>query len=210
MRSVNRGPWPTGNDGCPISFPEYSYAKDHLTKRIGEYCSYCERKLSVPHVEHVIPKSLARDLETEWSNLLLGCVNCNGCKSKRNHSRDGYLWPDRDNTFGAFVYQSSGDVFVNETLVEEERSKASALFDLVGLGKRETRRDTRHRQRRQAWNKAIQARDRGHRNKSSDWRDWAVDVALGTGFFSVWMAVFHDDEDMRQRLTEAFPGTRPG
>ncbi len=209
MRSVNRGPRPTGNDGHPISFLEYGDAKAPLIQRIGEYCSYCERTGDL-HVEHVIPRSIARDLETKWSNLLLGCVNCNGCKSNRNHSRDCYLWPDRDNTFGAFVYQSSGDIFVNETLVEEERSKASALFDLVRLGRRETRTDKRHRKRRQAWNKAIQARDRGRRNNSSDWRDWAVDVALGTGFFSVWMAVFHDDEDMRQRLTEAFPGTRPG
>lgn len=207
MRSVNRGPWPTGNDGRPISFREYGDAKDHLTKRLGEYCSYCERKLSDPHVEHAIPKSVAENLVTEWSNLLLGCVNCNGCKSNRNHSRDGYLWPDCDNTFGAFVYQSSGDVFVNKTLVVEERSKASALFDLVGLGRRETRTDKRHRQRRQAWNKAVNARDLARDDNS---RQLVVELALTTGFFGVWMAVFHDDEDMRQRLTEAFPGTRLG
>ena len=90
MRSVDRGPWPTGNDGCPISFPEYSYAKDHLTKRLGEYCSYCERTGDL-HVEHVIPRSIARDLETKWSNLLLGCVNCNGCKSNRKGIK--YLTP---------------------------------------------------------------------------------------------------------------------
>ena len=152
MRSVNRGPWPIGNDGRPISFRKYGDAKASLTQRIGEYCSYCERTGDL-HVEHVIPKSVAEDLETEWSNLLLGCVNCNGCKSNRNHSRDGYLWPDRDNTFGAFVYQSSGYVVVNETLDEEEHSKASALFDLVRLGRRETHTDKRHRKRRQAWNK---------------------------------------------------------
>ena len=158
-------------------------------------------------MEHVIPKSVARDLETEWSNLLLGCVNCNGCKSNKNHSRDGHLWPDRDNTFGAFVYHSSGDVFVNKTLVEEERSKASALFDLVGLGRQNTSTNERNHLRREAWGTAVWARDRARDDNS---RQFVVRLALGTGFFSVWMAVFHDDEDMRQRLTEAFPGTRPG
>ena len=206
MRSVNRGLWPTDNDGCRISFSRYSDAKRYLIERIGKYCSYCERTGDL-HMEHVIPKSVARDLETEWSNLLLGCVNCNGCKSNRNHSRDGHLWPDRDNTFGAFVYQSSGDVFVNETLVEEERSKASALFDLVGLGRQNTSTNERNHLRREAWGTAVWARDRARDDNS---RQFVVRLALETGFFSVWMAVFHDDEDMRQRLTEAFPGTRPG
>ena len=88
MRSVQRGPRPTGNDGSRISFRQYRQAKDHLIERIGEYCSYCERCGDL-HVEHVIPKSKAKDLETEWSNLLLGCGNCNGRKSNKNDSRDG-------------------------------------------------------------------------------------------------------------------------
>ena len=74
MRSVQRGEWPTGNDGIRISFRQYQQAKDHLIKRIGEYCSYCERCEDLA-VEHVIPKSEAEDLETEWSNFLLGCSN---------------------------------------------------------------------------------------------------------------------------------------
>ena len=106
MRSVQRGPRPTGNDGSRISFQKYGQAKgplrEHLIERIGEYCSYCERCGDL-HVEHVIPKSKAKNLETEWSNLLLGCVNCNSRKSNKNDSRDGYLWPDRDDTFNAFV-----------------------------------------------------------------------------------------------------------
>ena len=126
-------------------------------------------------MEHVIPKSVARDLETEWSNLLLGCVNCNGCKSNRNHSRDGHLWPDRDNTFGAFVYQSSGDVFVNETLVEEERSKASALFDLVGLGRQNTSTNERNHLRREAWGTAALARGLARDGNS---RQLVVELAL--------------------------------
>ena len=88
MRSVRRGEWPTGNDGNRTSFGSYRCAKDYLIQRIGEYCSYCERRRGLD-VEHVIPRSVAQDLETEWSNLLLACRNCNSRKSNKNDSRDG-------------------------------------------------------------------------------------------------------------------------
>ena len=131
MRSVDRGPWPNGNDGRPIPFPEYGHAKGPLIARIGEFCSYCERRGDL-HVEHVVPKSVGCELEREWSNFLLGCVNCNSRKSKKNDSRQGFLWPDTDDTFGAFVYRSGGRVSVNDRLAQGEHLKASALFGLVG------------------------------------------------------------------------------
>lgn len=171
---------------------------------MGEYCSYCERPGDL-HVEHVIPKSVAERLETEWSNLLLGCVNCNSRKSNGNDSRDGYLWPDSDDTFSAYVYRSGGRVSVNEKLTQVERCKARALFGLVGLGAPGSRTDRRRHKRRQAWDQAVKVRDLVSDDNS---RTLAVEVASGTGFFSVWMAVFGDDEDMRRRLVEAFPGTR--
>ena len=146
MRSVERGAWPTGNDDRPVVFPQYRHAKGPLVERIGEYCSYCERPGDL-HVEHVVPKCEAPALEREWSNFLLGCVNCNSRKSDRNTSRVGYLWPDSDDTFGAFVYRSGGRVSVNERLVEGEHRKASALSDLVGLGAMGTRTDRRRHKR---------------------------------------------------------------
>ena len=39
-------------------------------------------------------------------------------------------------------------------------------------------------------------------------RRLAVQVAQGHGFFSIWMKVFGDDPDMRNRLVDAFEGTR--
>ena len=156
-------------------------------------------------MEHVVPKSVEDDLETEWSNFLLGCANCNSRKWNRNESRDGYLWPDTDDTFGAFVYRSGGRASVKDGLTPDEHRKASALFNLVGLGGMGTRTDRRRHKRRRAWDQAVEVRNLINSNGS---RILAVRVAVGTGFFSVWMAVFHDDEDMRQRLVEAFPGTR--
>ena len=204
MRSVERGRWPTEPDGHRIPFSEYGHAKGPLIERIGEYCSYCERPGDL-HVEHVVPKTIDEDLETEWSNFLLGCVNCNSRKSNRNTSRDGYLWPDTHDTFGAFVYQSGGRASVKDGLTPDEHRKASALFNLVGLGGMGTRTDRRRHKRRRAWDQAVEVRNLIGGNDS---RILAVKVALGTGFFSVWMAVFEDDEDMRQRLVDAFPGTR--
>ncbi len=204
MRSINRGPWPIGEDGSRIRFSHYRYAKVPLTERIGDYCSYCERPGDL-HVEHVVPKSVEKQLKTEWSNFLLGCVNCNSRKSDKNESREGLLWPDRDDTFRAFAYQSGGRVTVNANLSDDEHHKASALFDLVGLGETGTCTDRRRHRRRQAWDQAVEVRCL---ISNDDSRILAVKVALGTGFFSVWMAVFHDDEDMRRRLTAAFPGTR--
>ena len=204
MRSVDRGPWPTGNDGCRISFPRYGHAKIPLTERIGEYCSYCERPGDL-HVEHVIPKSVAKELEKEWSNLLLGCVNCNSRKLNNNDSRDQYLWPDTDDTFRAFVYRSGGRVCVNGKLAQVEWRKATALFGLVGLGATGSRTDRRRRKRHQAWDTAVKVRSLVSDDNS---RALAIEIALGTGFFSIWMAVFRNDVDMRQRLVEAFPGTR--
>ncbi|MYI07495.1 MAG: HNH endonuclease, partial [Gemmatimonadetes bacterium] len=157
------------------------------------------------HVEHVVPKSVNEELETEWSNFLLGCVNCNSRKGKRNNSREGYLWPDHDSTFAAFAYASGGRVCVSKGLPQDEHRRASALFGLVGLGEKGTRTDRRRHKRRQAWDQAVKVRQLIVGEES---RVLAVETALGTGFFSVWMAVFNDDNDMRQRLTEAFPGTR--
>ena len=189
-----------------MSFAQYGRAKGPLIERIGEYCSYCERPGDL-HVEHVVPRSAAPDLETEWSNLLLGCVNCNSRKSDKNKTRQGYLWPDRDATYAAFVYRSGGRVSVKEGLAPRQRRKASALFGLVGLGETGTPTDRRWHKRRQAWDQAVMARALIGDEKS---RILAVNIALGTGFFSVWMAVFDGDDDMRARLIEAFPGTRTG
>lgn len=133
MRSVNRGSWPVGDDGRRISFANYSHAREPLIDRLGEYCSYCERPGDL-HVEHVVPRSKCSRLKAEWSNFLLGCTNCNGRKSNHNDARDGYLWPDSDDTFSAFLYRSGGRVEVKGKLDDAERSKACALFGLLGLG----------------------------------------------------------------------------
>lgn len=38
-------------------------------------------------------------------------------------------------------------------------------------------------------------------------RDQIVETAQSKGYWSIWMTVFADDADMRQRLIAAYPGT---
>ena len=204
MCSVGRGPWPTGDDGNRRSFANYKKARIPLIERIGEYCSYCERKTDLD-VEHVVPQKHAEELKAEWSNFLLVCRNCNRRKWHINTSREGYLWPDGDDTFGAFTYQSGSRISVAEGLEPGERSRAEALFQLVGLGELGTDTDRRRHKRRQAWDKAIKIR---RAVNGENKRRWVIDVAVATGFFSVWMTVFRNDEGICRRLMQAFPGTR--
>ncbi len=208
MRRVERGPWPLDDANNPKSFQPYNKAKADLLSRLGEYCSYCER-LGDLHVEHVVPKRYRPDLEQEWTNFLLGCANCNAIKGDRNLSRNGYMWPDQDDTEAVFSYLPDGIVRVRDDLSEPIRTKAQKLFDLVGLGRcpvNESRaRDLRWRKRREAWGLAKSAQQLVKQGADID---WMIQLAKAVGFFSVWMTVFADDPQMCDRLRRSFLGTR--
>ncbi len=95
MRPVERG-------SAPRTYTRYQDAIGDLEARLGTYCSYCERRTSLA-VEHVIPKSKRPDLEREWTNFLLACTTCNSVKGDKDVVIQKFLWPDRDNTFLAYV-----------------------------------------------------------------------------------------------------------
>lgn len=187
---------------------------------MGRYCSYCERPISTQlAVEHVQPKGLPRyaGLKGRWDNFLLSCANCNSTKKDKDVALTEVLLPDRDNTHAAYVYPADGRVEV-ATSAEGVRAQASATLSLVGLDKRisEVRDENgklvamdRASQRLEAHGVAEAAREIVARNPDSDdVRQLVVQNALATGFFSIWMAVFAEDVDMRRRLVSAFPGTR--
>lgn len=209
MRPVRRGMSPRAED-----YGRYGEAKSELIARLGSYCSYCERRIaSALEVEHIQPKSLPQyaALEGRWENFLLACRNCNGTKLAKNVVLAENLLPDRDNTFAAYTYTADGRVTVAAGMTLEERRMAEASLELTGLGKRPGRPGTDDRvwDRIQAWGIAKRTRERiVSRPGVGELRDAAVDVAVQCGFFSVWMAVFAGDADMRNRLIDAFAGTR--
>ena len=147
--------------------------------------------------------------EHEWTNFLLGCVNCNGTNQHRNRSRDGYVLPNEDDTQAVFEYLPDGIVRVRAGIPEPDRTEAENLFNLVGLGRRPTNdsraSDLRWRKRREAWRTAEMALKR---IAEGDDPEWVVRLAQTSGFWSVWMAVFHEYPDVRDRLEGGFPGTR--
>ena len=212
MRPVNKG-------AAPDTYKNYQDAGPDLRRRLGGYCSYCERRIETNlAVEHVRPKSVEPTLITDWANLLLACTNCNSIKGNTAISLVDYFWPDTDNTLRAFKYLPGGLIDPHPSLSSAMAKKAVATLQLIGLDrypgnaerKPPTSGDDRWGRRREIWAKAEMYRDVLTKQNSVDLRRAVVDLACGWGEFSIWWTVFADDVDMRRRLREAFKGTDGG
>ena len=212
MRPIDRGATPCGKDGKPKVFSEPSRARRDLIDRLGDYCSYCGTRMPASlAVEHIRPKKTNPHLELQWDNFLLACVNCNSTKGHKDVVLDEYFWPDRDNTFRAFVYSVGGLIKVNSSLPDDGRERAQNTIDLTGLDRTPAKdpaaRNRRLENRRKIWKMAVEARQDLAGNDIKALRKSIVNTATSRGFWSVWMTVFADDQDMRQRLIDEFPGT---
>lgn len=216
MRPVRRAASPRTSD-----FENYRDAHPELVSRLGRYCSFCERPIvTMLAVEHIQPKGLPQyaALVGRWENFLLACVNCNSTKSDKDVVLSELLLPDRDNTFAAFEYGQDGKVAAAASLTPASAAHATATLALVGLDKRGSGITDengklvaidRVAQRMEAWALAQEAkRDVDANPGVPAVRALAIKLAAGTGFFSVWMTVFAGDADIRNRLIDAFHGTR--
>lgn len=216
MRPIRRGASPQAHD-----FADYTAAKPNLVSRLGLYCSYCERRVATNlAVEHIQPKDLPAyaALIGRWENFLLGCVNCNSTKKDKDVVLAEVLLPDRDNTAAAFEYSADGTVKSLPGLPAATKARADRLLALVGLDKPSTDYADengkqvaldRVSQRLEVWGVASDAKaDVDAAPANAALRQATVRTAKGYGFFSIWMAVFAGDADMRDRLIDAFAGTR--
>ena len=217
MRPVRRG-------NSPISgnYSDYENAKPNLISRIGGYCSFCERRIPTNlAVEHIQAKALSQysHLIGTWTNFLLACVNCNSTKGKKDVILSNILLPDRDNTFSAFSYIADGRIEPSNLAIIKGLTKlAQDTLTLTGLDKKisvaldENGKESaidRVAQRKEAWLTAQRAK--GHIVKQPDnsiLKEQVIETAKQCGFFSIWMTVFEDNADMRNRLIDAFSGTR--
>ncbi len=214
MRSVERENSPRPND-----FSDYRGAFPFLAKRLGLFCSYCERPiLTNLAVEHIQPKGLRQysALIGRWDNFLLGCVNCNGAKTDKDVVLTKILLPDRDNTAAAFDYTPDGKVVPAAHLSPAQKKMAKAALALTGLDK--TPRNAidengqlvaleRVSQRMQAWGIAEESRKELVGSPTEAMRRQVVRTAVAQGFFSIWMKVFEGDIKTRKMLIKAFVGT---
>lgn len=211
MRPVDKG-----NDLG--EFQPYGKAQQPLTERLGEYCSYCERWIACAiHVEHKKPKNDYPEDQFLWSNFLLSCTNCNSGKGHGQLNLADYLWPDRDNTYRAFIYDAEGRVLANKAYSDALNQKIESTWRILGLNKHPdlsitgqqtpSNKDKRWLHRLQAWQNATKRKSQLSEFDTPERRSEIVEMALQRGFWSVWMTVFQDDADMRRRLIEAFQGT---
>jgi hypothetical protein len=214
MRPVERGNIPF-ECGKIIEFKEYGDARHYLINRLGDYCSYCESQLSLPAIEHIFPKKLYPAWKKSWDNFLLACTFCNSIKKDKEISLASYLryfWVSTDNTFRAFRYEKDRAPQIALYLNTFQKQIAQNTLELTGLDREPThpklsKKDVRWKERNVAWGKAERARINLQSTPTESMRNQIIDTATSTGFFSVWMTVFADDFDMRQRLITAFKGT---
>ncbi len=214
MRPIERGNPPLDEEGNEKTYSRYQNARGDLINNLGQYCSYCETRLNASlAVEHVQPKDLKPELELEWSNFLLGCTNCNSTKSVKSIKLEDYFWADTHNTFIPFVYLESGIVTINGELTDLEKIKTANMIELVGLDKTPTKQDESDRRwtnRKEVWEVANRTLTNLN-DLSNDIRrlfiELLVDAAKGYGFWSIWMHVFEEHNDVKIALIKGFKGT---
>lgn len=199
-------------------FEPYKNAQQPLIDQLGEYCNYCERWIaSGIHVEHKLPQYNYPEHKFSWRNFLLACNNCNPSKGHGQLEISDYVWPDYDNTFLAFIYDAEGRVLPNISHTLLINQKIANTWQLLGFNKhpdlytqghkKPSIKDKRWLHRQQAWQKAARRKDQLQSNDTPQRRMEIVEMAIERGFWSIWMTVFEDDADMRQRLIDSFSGT---
>lgn len=214
MRPINKGEAPEKE------FKKYQDAEAYLENRIGEYCPFCEFPIKhVPEVEHIEAKKRG-GAELEWENLLLSCKYCNTRKGTivGRGEKGKYLWPDEDDTFHAFSYDTDIPMLSEGYLKrqgENVRERADNLFQLIKLDNVPTspkNKDRRYMKRNEARNCAIESKIGWEKvsrlSERETYLNLIVMLARETGFFSTWMNVFKEDQEVKELLVEAFKGTK--
>lgn len=214
MRPIHRGESPIVGD-----FENYRDSFRYLVSRLGLFCSFCERRIPTNlAVEHIQPKAdgLYPELKGRWNNFLLGCVNCNSTKGDTDVRLNRYYLPDRDNTFFAFAYLPDGSVQPNPGLTTAQKQTAQRTLELTGLDNARSVVTDEHGnevavdragQRMETWLTAEMSKQDLAESPTEAFRNQIVRTAVAAGYFSVWMAVFENDREMRQLLIDGFIGT---
>ena len=212
MRPVLKGNCPYDNNNSDIIFSEYGEARPLLISRIGDYCSYCENQITNLAVEHVQPKNHNQHLALSWSNFLLACINCNSIKGHEPIITTNYYWADLHNTYLLFDFHPQGVVTVKANLHPSvNRVLADNTFLLTGIGRYGTfasEADRRWIKRSQAYGKAEDSLLYYTNNgRPNDYILSITNTATATGFWSVWIKVFENEQPVKTALTQTFLGT---
>lgn len=202
----------------PGNFDHHDHARGELERRLGRYCSYCERAVfSSLAVEHIQPrKHHPKAVADTWANYLLACSNCNSCKLATDVNPSSVLLPDRDNTIKAFDLAPDGSLLVNPQLNPQVTALAQATLDLFRLGTRvrdvkdlngNLVENDRIDDRMDMLTQASLARTTWSENPTPAQMASIVKSAKNSGFFSMWMLAFNDVPEIRAEFIKEFTGT---
>lgn len=206
MRPVDKG-------NAPKTYTKYGDARHDLSAVIGYYCSYCEMSThNTIEVEHIHPISRG-GAKLDWNNFLLSCKYCNTVKSNKNASRQGYLWPDIDNTDFAFSYDEIDIIKPKTGLPPAIKQAAIDTIDLMGLNRAfapkcptPTEADTRWRSKIEAWDKAKRSLGNWNAHPSPEMAKQIGSTATG-GHFSIWCTVFANEPEVIKAIIAEYKGT---
>jgi hypothetical protein len=123
------------------------------------------------------------------------------------------LWPHIDNTANAFEYDEYGRVVLRAGLNPEQRVLAAETLRITGLNQTPASAASFHAQgiaydstskREEAWGTAADALSLFQGNRTQAQLKSMMSLAIKTGFFSIWMAVFVGEPAVRLELIKVF------
>lgn len=208
--------------GHPIEYKPYGDAKLELIEEIGDFCSFCGKKVprSSLEVEHIYGKrvkdsngnNIYAHLEYHWNNFLLGCKNCNSTKGAKDIAQLKPFMPHQNNLLCYLEIMYGGTIHIKQSLNQADKEGVQAYLDLVGLNRSPgksgySKKDDRWEYRLTAYDKADKQLKKYKVNPSDSRIDDIIDIALGAGFFSVWFTVFGEYALVQEALIQAFRGT---
>ncbi|MFT5916358.1 MAG: hypothetical protein ACI81T_002866 [Bacteroidia bacterium] len=212
MRPIIKGNWPKDEDGNNKIYRPYGTAKYDLVNDIGRYCSFCDRRANYNglDVEHILPKKYHSDLEENWDNFLLACTNCNSTKGTDEVDLSKLFMPHINNTAHIFKYGTGGLLTINKSLKSSDEEKAKKYFELVGVDrkpghKKYSYKDLRWKERETVFTLAQRYLTKYERKECDE--ETVCDLAIGYGFWSVWMSVFRQHKKIKIELIDKFSGT---
>lgn len=208
--------------GNPTEYNPWGDAKPDLINEIGNFCSYCGKHLtrSALHVEHIHPKEfkdvngikIYNHMKFHWNNFLLACGNCNSIKGTKDTATLNSFLPHTDNLLRFIEVLRGGTLRVKAGVTGTDLARTNAFINLVGLDRypghlRYSNKDDRWEYRLIAYKKATRQLQKYTNTPAMVDIENITELAVTSGFFSVWFTVFAAHDSVKSALIKAFKGT---
>lgn len=203
----------TDEHGLPMEYKPYTKAKNELVDELGDFCSYCEKKVnkSSLHIEHIFAKAAAdpdgnekyRHLEYRWDNFLLACSHCNSIKRNKDIALTNPFMPHLNNIVHCIEIIEGGLIKITDNAQDNTLHRTIAFIELVGLDREPSHPDFSEKDDR--WLYRYEAHDLAKRqcdkyNARQVDIDTIIELAKSIGFFSVWYYQFLEHTEVLHAL----------